>query len=86
MHFSDIETNFAANNGVDDIVEQQKPIAIKHQVSFGDFINAITMIASAPGLPMAIIQGIGTIVDRNGEVVDDSGLKVKKDYILNKVL
>ncbi|KAF8884501.1 manganese peroxidase 1 [Infundibulicybe gibba] len=28
-----------ANNGVDDIVEAQRPFAIKHKVSFGDFIQ-----------------------------------------------
>ncbi|KAF7440310.1 Versatile peroxidase vpl2 [Pleurotus ostreatus] len=47
MLFSDIETNFAANNGVDDIVEQQKPIAIKHQVSFGDFIQFAGAVGSS---------------------------------------
>ncbi|KAL4252075.1 Peroxidase [Abortiporus biennis] len=37
--FSDIETNFHANLGTDDIVEVQRPFAIKHNVSFGDFIQ-----------------------------------------------
>ncbi|KAH8091360.1 manganese peroxidase 1 [Cristinia sonorae] len=39
MAFSEIETNFHANNGVDEIVEAQRPFAIKHGVSFGDFIQ-----------------------------------------------
>ncbi|CAL1697225.1 unnamed protein product [Somion occarium] len=39
MAHSEIETKFPANNGVDDIIEQQRPIAIKHGVSFGDFIQ-----------------------------------------------
>ncbi|KAL4252069.1 Peroxidase [Abortiporus biennis] len=39
IHFSDIETNYHANLGTDDIVELQRPIAIKHNVSFGDFIQ-----------------------------------------------
>ena len=28
-----------ANNGVDEIVEEQRPFALKHKVSFGDFIQ-----------------------------------------------
>ncbi|KAI0347203.1 short manganese peroxidase [Trametopsis cervina] len=39
MAFAEIETNFHANNGVDDIVEAQRPFALKHKVSFGDFIQ-----------------------------------------------
>ncbi|KAI0069868.1 manganese peroxidase 1 [Panus rudis PR-1116 ss-1] len=39
MAFAEIETNFHANNGVDEIVEAQRPFAIKHGVSFGDFIQ-----------------------------------------------
>ncbi|KAF8656124.1 hypothetical protein AX16_002762 [Volvariella volvacea WC 439] len=39
MAHSEIETNFHANNGVDEIVEEQRPFAIKHGVSFGDFIQ-----------------------------------------------
>ncbi|KAI0092714.1 manganese peroxidase 1 [Irpex rosettiformis] len=39
MAFAEIETNFHANNGVDGIVEVQRPFALKHQVSFGDFIQ-----------------------------------------------
>ncbi|KAJ3485331.1 hypothetical protein NLI96_g5044 [Meripilus lineatus] len=39
MHFAEIETNFHANQGVDDIVERQRPFALAHGVSFGDFIQ-----------------------------------------------
>ncbi|KAK7688317.1 Manganese peroxidase 3 [Cerrena zonata] len=39
MAFSQIETNFHANDGVDEIVEEQRPFALKHGVSFGDFIQ-----------------------------------------------
>ncbi|RPD53187.1 manganese peroxidase isozyme precursor [Lentinus tigrinus ALCF2SS1-6] len=39
MHFAEIETAFHANNGVDGIVETQRPFAIKHRVSFADFIQ-----------------------------------------------
>ncbi|KAJ8481169.1 hypothetical protein ONZ45_g4163 [Pleurotus djamor] len=39
MAHSEIETAFHANGGIDDIVEVQRPFAIKHGVSFGDFIQ-----------------------------------------------
>ncbi|TCD65889.1 hypothetical protein EIP91_002049 [Steccherinum ochraceum] len=39
MAHSEIETNYHANNGVDEIIEEQRPIAIRHNVSFGDFIQ-----------------------------------------------
>ncbi|KAI0069738.1 manganese peroxidase isozyme precursor [Panus rudis PR-1116 ss-1] len=39
MAHAQIETNYHANNGVDEIVEAQRPFAIKHGVSFGDFIQ-----------------------------------------------
>ncbi|OBZ79394.1 Versatile peroxidase VPL2 [Grifola frondosa] len=39
MAFAQIETAFHANIGVDEIVEEQRPFALKHQVSFGDFIQ-----------------------------------------------
>ncbi|KAF7342476.1 Peroxidase [Mycena venus] len=53
MHHSDIETNYAANNGVDEIIELQRPIAIAHRVSFGDFIQfaGAVGITNCPGAP-----------------------------------
>ncbi|KAF7428776.1 Versatile peroxidase vpl2 [Pleurotus ostreatus] len=39
MAHSEIETAFPANLGVDEIIEAQRPFAIKHKVSFGDFIQ-----------------------------------------------
>ncbi len=36
MAFADIETNFKASVGLDEIVEEQRPIALRHNVSFGD--------------------------------------------------
>ncbi|KAL4261751.1 hypothetical protein AB1N83_007085 [Pleurotus pulmonarius] len=56
------------------------------RVPFGDFVDAAAMIAFAPGLPMAVIQGIGVIVKGKDGVSDDSGLKVEKDYLLNKIV
>jgi manganese peroxidase len=55
MHFSDIETNFHANQGVDEIIEAQRPLAIKHKVSFADFIQfagavGVSNCASGPRL------------------------------------
>ncbi|OBZ76767.1 Versatile peroxidase VPL2 [Grifola frondosa] len=37
MAFAQIETATVANTGVDEIVELQRPFALKHNVSFGDF-------------------------------------------------
>ncbi|KAJ7249934.1 heme peroxidase [Mycena rebaudengoi] len=55
MAHSNIETLFPANNGIDEIIEEQRQFAIKHKVSFGDFIQfagaaGITNCAGAPRL------------------------------------
>lgn len=34
--FEDIETNFHANLGVDEIVDEQKPFIAKHNITPGD--------------------------------------------------
>ncbi|OJT05068.1 Versatile peroxidase VPL1 [Trametes pubescens] len=39
MAHTDVEIQFAANNGLDEIIEEQRPFALKHNVSFGDFIQ-----------------------------------------------
>ncbi|KAI0812394.1 heme peroxidase [Irpex lacteus] len=39
LAFSDIETNFAANFGLDFTTEAFIPFAVAHQVSFGDFVQ-----------------------------------------------
>lgn len=36
MAHSDVELAYAENIGVDDIVELQRPIALRYNVSFGD--------------------------------------------------
>ena len=36
MAFADEETSFEASNGLDEIVEEQRPFALSHNVSFGD--------------------------------------------------
>ncbi|KII94705.1 hypothetical protein PLICRDRAFT_148817 [Plicaturopsis crispa FD-325 SS-3] len=45
MAHSEIETNFHVNQGVDEIVEAQRPFALKHNVSFGDFIQFAGAVA-----------------------------------------
>ncbi|KAJ6528227.1 heme peroxidase [Mycena vulgaris] len=55
MSHSDVETLFPANNGIDDIVDVQRPFAIAHKVSFGDFIQfagavGVSNCAGAPRL------------------------------------
>ncbi|KAJ6536416.1 manganese peroxidase isozyme precursor [Mycena vulgaris] len=52
---SNIETAFPANNGINDIVDLQRPFALAHQVSFGDFIQfagavGVSNCAGAPRL------------------------------------
>ncbi|KAJ7598760.1 heme peroxidase [Mycena floridula] len=53
MAHSDIETVFPANNGIDDIVDLQRPFAIAHKVSFGDFIQfaGAVAVSNCPGAP-----------------------------------
>ncbi|OJT04167.1 Versatile peroxidase VPL1 [Trametes pubescens] len=46
MAHSDVELAYAENVGVDDIVELQRPVALRYNVSFGDFIQ----FASAVGV------------------------------------
>lgn len=36
MAHTDVEIQYAANNGLDEIIEEQRPFALKHNVSFGD--------------------------------------------------
>ncbi|KAI0063642.1 manganese peroxidase 2 [Artomyces pyxidatus] len=51
--FSDIETNFHANNGVDEIVEEQRPFLAKHNITAGDFIQfaGAVGLSNCPGAP-----------------------------------
>ncbi|KAI0041315.1 class II peroxidase [Auriscalpium vulgare] len=53
--FSDIETNFHANNGIDDIIDQQAPFVAAHNMTTGDFIQlagavGVSNCAGAPQL------------------------------------
>ena len=43
MAFADIETGFHASTGLDEIVGEQKPFALKHNVSFGDLYVHINL-------------------------------------------
>ncbi len=36
MAHTDVELQNPANNGLDDIIEAERPFAVKHNVSFGD--------------------------------------------------
>ncbi|KAF8056549.1 putative versatile peroxidase [Lyophyllum atratum] len=51
--FDKIETVFAANNGIDDIVDLQKPFIAKHNISAGDFIQfaGAVGVSNCPGAP-----------------------------------
>ncbi|KAL4246228.1 Manganese peroxidase 3 [Abortiporus biennis] len=51
--FDEIETNFHANNGVDEIVDVQKPFIAAHNITPGDFIQLAGAIgvSNCPGAP-----------------------------------
>lgn len=51
--FEDIETNFHANLGVDEIINEQKPILARHNISTGDFIQfaGAVGVSNCPGAP-----------------------------------
>ncbi|TCD71226.1 Manganese peroxidase 3 [Steccherinum ochraceum] len=51
--FEDTETNFHANLGTDDIVNAQKPILAKHNITPGDFIQfaGAVGVSNCPGAP-----------------------------------
>ena len=53
MIFSGIETNFHANNGVDEIIEAQRPFVQKHNMTAGDFIQfaGAVGLSNCPGAP-----------------------------------
>ncbi|TFY67230.1 hypothetical protein EVG20_g4017 [Dentipellis fragilis] len=51
--FSDTETNFHANGGIDEIVEEQRPFVEAHNITAGDFIQfaGAVGISNCPGAP-----------------------------------
>nr|CDN40126.1 versatile peroxidase [Bjerkandera adusta] len=53
MIFDDIEPNFHANNGVDEIINAQKPFVAKHNMTAGDFIQfaGAVGVSNCPGAP-----------------------------------
>ncbi|KAI0638072.1 heme peroxidase [Trametes polyzona] len=51
--FSDVETAFHANTGIDEIVGVQKPLVAKHNLTAGDFIQLAGAVgfSNCPGAP-----------------------------------
>ncbi|KAJ7231962.1 putative versatile peroxidase [Mycena rebaudengoi] len=51
--FEDTELTFSANNGLDDIIDLQRPILNAHNISAGDFIQfaGAVGVANCPGAP-----------------------------------
>ncbi|KAI0374001.1 manganase peroxidase [Pilatotrama ljubarskyi] len=51
--FEDIETNFHANLGVDEIIDEQRPFIARHNISVADFIQFAGAIgvSNCPGAP-----------------------------------
>ncbi|TFK86882.1 class II peroxidase [Polyporus arcularius HHB13444] len=58
--FDDIETNFHANNGVDEIIGEQRPLIQRHNITTADFIQLAGAIgvSNCPGAPrLAVFVG-----------------------------
>ncbi|ETW82129.1 manganese peroxidase-like protein [Heterobasidion irregulare TC 32-1] len=51
--FSEREMTYAANNGIEDIIESQKPFIAKHNISAGDFVQfaGAVGVSNCPGAP-----------------------------------
>ncbi|KAI0706504.1 peroxidase [Earliella scabrosa] len=51
--FDDIETNFHANLGVDEIINEQRPVIARHNLSVADFIQfaGALGVSNCPGAP-----------------------------------
>ncbi|TCD71217.1 Versatile peroxidase vpl1 [Steccherinum ochraceum] len=51
--FDTIETNYHANLGTDEIVQKQKPIIARHNISAGDFVQfaGAVAVSNCPGAP-----------------------------------
>nr|ALJ82909.1 manganese peroxidase 3 [Irpex lacteus] len=51
--FEEIETAFHANNGVDEIIDEQKPFLARHNITPGDFIQfaGAVGVSNCPGAP-----------------------------------
>nr|ACA48488.1 manganese peroxidase [Ganoderma lucidum]ACD44889.1 manganase peroxidase [Ganoderma lucidum] len=47
MAHSDVELTYPGNNGLDEIIEASRPFAIKHNVSFGDYIQFAGAVGAA---------------------------------------
>ncbi|KAI0753424.1 peroxidase MNP1 [Daedaleopsis nitida] len=65
VNFAEIETNFHANLGTDEIVALQKPIIARHNISAADFIQfagalALTQCPGAPQLQFLLGRKDGT--------------------------
>ena len=55
--FSDIETNFHANGGIDDSVDALRPFLQRHDVTAGDLIQfaGAVGITNCPGAPRLVV-------------------------------
>ncbi|KAH8107932.1 Mn peroxidase MNP5 [Cristinia sonorae] len=73
MLFSDVETKFHANIGLDEVVAQQKPFVAKHNISAADFIQfagavAVSNCPGAPRLPFFLGRKVATSAAPDGLV------------------
>ncbi|KAK4221377.1 hypothetical protein QBC38DRAFT_492202 [Podospora fimiseda] len=70
---------------VERIKESADQIKNSFNVSLEAFVNAATMMAFAPGLPMGAIQAASLLHSGLETVTDESGSTVQKDYVVNKI-
>ncbi|KAK4457632.1 hypothetical protein QBC42DRAFT_317384 [Cladorrhinum samala] len=70
---------------VEKIKQSADEIKNTFNVSLEAFVNAATMMAFAPGLPMAAIQAASILHSGLDTVTDESGTTVQKDYVINKI-
>ena len=70
---------------VEKIKQSADEIKNTFNVSLEAFVNAATMMAFTPGLPMAAIQAASILHSGLDTVTDESGTTVQKDYVINKI-
>ncbi|EJD51289.1 MnP-atypical, short manganese peroxidase [Auricularia subglabra TFB-10046 SS5] len=88
IQFGDIELAFEANAGIDEIVDDLKPFALQHGISFGDVIHfgssvALSLCPGAPLVQTFVGRGNATEPAPDGTVPDPFN---PVDQILDRML
>ncbi|KAK0651242.1 hypothetical protein B0T16DRAFT_453737 [Cercophora newfieldiana] len=75
-HFTPLLTRKVANLSAD--------IKAKFTFDTGDALDALSNIAMAPSIPLALFQGGKIFYDGSTTVKDSAGVKVNKDYVVSE--